>query len=204
MAFAAKYHVAKVFIGIFLAILLNHGIAVAVGAFIVGFEAVRVIIQFAAALAFIIFGLWTLKKEKPDKESNSAFKLSAIFTVALAFFLAEMGDKTQLAAMALAAKFLNSPIAVLMGTTSAMLVANGLAIIFALILKKKIPQEKIKYTSAFVFILFGYITAFGVFRIDLGLSLPIVFAIFACMLFKTSFLAYFIMKNEERNPHPGP
>ena len=198
LGFAAKFNAVKVFVGVLLGTLLNHGIAVAAGSFIVRFEAVRTIIQFAAALAFIIFGLWSLKKEKPEKETEKTFKFGAIFTVTIAFFIAEMGDKTQLAAMALAANFPGSPLAVLTGTTTAMLAANGIAIIFGFLLGKKIPQEKIKLVSAFVFILFGFIGAFVVFRIDLDLPLFAVFSLLGCMLFKTSFFAYFIRENERR------
>jgi hypothetical protein len=74
--------------------------------------------------------------------------------VAVAFFLAEMGDKTQLATVALAAEY-KSILAVWLGTTTGMLIADAIGIGVGIVLGKKIPERTIKWTAALIFIFFG-------------------------------------------------
>ena len=70
MAFATKYKASKVLIGVFLATILNHALAVAVGNFITRFESVQTWIQAMASLSFIFFGLWTIRGDKLEGEEN--------------------------------------------------------------------------------------------------------------------------------------
>lgn len=102
MAFATKYKAFKVLIGVFIATVFNHALAVAVGNYLTRFDSAQVWIQAIASLSFIFFGLWTIRGDKLEGEENRKSKYGAIATVAIAFFLAEMGDKTQLATIALA------------------------------------------------------------------------------------------------------
>ncbi len=74
----------------------------------------------------------------------------------IAFFIAEMGDKTQLAAIALAAKY-DSILYVWLGTTIGMIISNIIGIIIGVVLGKKIPEKIVKIVSASIFILFGYL-----------------------------------------------
>ena len=124
MAFASKYKASKVLIGVFLATVFNHGLAVAAGNYLTRFGSAQIWIQGIAALSFIFFGLWTIRGDKLEGEENRATKFGAIGTVAVAFFLAEMGDKTQLATIAIATKFPANPVGILMGTTMGMLIAR--------------------------------------------------------------------------------
>lgn len=82
-------------------------------------------VQIIAASSFILFGLWTIRGDTLDGEDKKPSKFGPIMTVAIAFFIAEMGDKTQLATVALAAKY-PSPLATLMGITTGMMIADGL------------------------------------------------------------------------------
>lgn len=197
MAFATKYKASKVLIGVFLATVLNHALAVAVGNFITQFESVQVWIQGIASLSFIFFGLWTIRGDRLEGEENRTTKFGAIATVALAFFIAEMGDKTQLATIALATKFPADPIGILMGTTTGMLIADGIGIIVGVVLCKKIPERTIKLVSAGVFILFGFVGSYQVAaeQLHLGTSMIIVGMLILLVLTATA-ARYLIKKNK--------
>lgn len=153
MAFATRYSSHKVLIAVFLATLVNHSLAVAVGHFLTTVIPME-IISFIAALSFILFGLWTLRGDKLEGEDKKETKFGPILTVGIAFFLAEMGDKTQLATISLAVEYQNM-LSVLMGTTLGMVVADAFGIIVGVVLKKHIPEKVIKVVSAGIFILFG-------------------------------------------------
>ena len=162
MAFATKYKASKVMIGVFIATIFNHALAVAVGNYITRFESAEIWIQAVASLSFIFFGLWTIRGDKLEGEENRISKYGAIATVGIAFFIAEMGDKTQLATIALAAKFPESPLWLLIGTTTGMLIADGVGIIAGIVMCKQIPERTIKLISAAAFIFFGFIGSYQV------------------------------------------
>jgi len=101
MAFATRYRWQTVMWGVFIATVLNHLFAVVVGNYITRFMPMSYI-QIAAAISFILFGLWTIRGDELQGEDRDIGR-SPFWTVAIAFFMAEMGDKTQLATVALAA-----------------------------------------------------------------------------------------------------
>jgi Predicted membrane protein len=152
MAFATRYRWKTVMWGVFAATILNHLFAVVVGNYLTHLVPMQYI-QIIAALSFILFGLWTIRGDELDGEDKET-KRSPFWTVAVAFFMAEMGDKTQLATIALAAQF-NSIIPVWMGTTTGMMIADGIGIIIGIVLGKKIPERVVKWVAAIIFILFG-------------------------------------------------
>jgi putative Ca2+/H+ antiporter (TMEM165/GDT1 family) len=153
MAFASRYSVQKVLLGVFLATVINHALAVFFGRFLIQVVPLG-IISFIASLSFVIFGIWTLKGDQLKDGHNVVKGLGPVFTVAVAFFLAEMGDKTQLATIALAIKY-RGILNVLIGTTLGMLAADAAGIIIGVILRRRIPEKAIKLFSAILFILFG-------------------------------------------------
>jgi len=152
MAFATRFRWQTVMLGVLLATAANHLFAVYVGNYLTAIIPLSVI-KIAAAASFILFGLWTLRGDELGDE-DTRFNFSPFWTVTVAFFIAEMGDKTQLATVALAAEF-NSVAPVWMGTTTGMLIADGFGIIVGIVLHKKIPEKQIKWFSALVFIGFG-------------------------------------------------
>lgn len=158
MAFASRYRWQTVMWGVFAATLANHLFAVLLGSYLTSVVPLQYI-QIAASASFILFGLWTLRGDKLDNE-DKRFNLSPFWTVAIAFFFAEMGDKTQLATIALATRY-DSIIQVWLGTTSGMLAADAIGIIFGVVLGKKIPERAIKWFAALIFIFFGIAGLYG-------------------------------------------
>ena len=152
MALACRFRWQTVMLGVFAATLGNHFLAVVAGTYLtklIPLDYVRI----AAFASFILFGFWTLRGDTLEGE-DKRFNFSPFWTVAVAFFLAEMGDKTQLATVALAAEY-QSIFAVWLGTTTGMLIADAIGIGVGIVLGKKIPERAIKWTAAFIFIFFG-------------------------------------------------
>jgi Ca2+/H+ antiporter, TMEM165/GDT1 family len=110
-------------------------------------------VQIAAAVSFILFGLWTIRGDELKGE-DKRFNFSPFWTVTVAFFIAEMGDKTQLATVSLAAKY-QTVLPVLTGTTAGMLIADAIGIEIGIVLGKKIPERAVKWIAAMIFIFFG-------------------------------------------------
>ena len=154
MAFATRYPVGKVLLGIFLGCLLNHGMAVALGSYISNFIPVN-IIQIIAGFAFVGFALWTLKSEDAeDEEEEKKTKFGPVLTVALAFFIGELGDKTQLTVITLATDAVY-PLAILCGAVLGMIVTGGMGIFVGKKIGDKIPEFTIKLVAASIFMFFG-------------------------------------------------
>ena len=152
MAFATRFRWQTVMLGVLVATAANHLFAVYVGNYLTSIIPLQYI-KIAAAVSFIVFGLWTIRGDKLEDE-DKRFNFSPFWTVTFAFFLAEMGDKTQLATVALAAEF-NTIVPVWCGTTAGMMIADGVGIIAGIVLHKKIPEKRIKWFAAVVFIAFG-------------------------------------------------
>lgn len=152
MAFACRFRWQTVMWGVLVATILNHLFAVLVGNYLTALVPLSSI-QIAAAVSFILFGVWTIRGDELGDEAKKD-KFSPFWTVAIAFFLAEMGDKTQLATIALAAKF-HTVLPVWLGTTAGMMVADGVGILFGIVLGRKIPERAMKWFAALLFIGFG-------------------------------------------------
>lgn len=139
--------------GIFVATLLNHGIAGAVGAWLtqaIGPDAMRWIL----GLSFIAMAAWMLIPDKLD-DVGASRKVGGVFaTTAFLFFLVEIGDKTQIATVALAARF-DSLVAVVMGTTVGMILANAPVAFFGEALAKRLPVRAVHMVAALVFAALG-------------------------------------------------
>jgi putative Ca2+/H+ antiporter (TMEM165/GDT1 family) len=159
MAMASKYRAGQVMLGVFVATVLNHALAVALGSYLSSVIPMD-IVKIVAGIAFLLFGLWTLRGDKLDDDENKKQKFGPVLTVAIAFFLAEMGDKTQLMTIAISADS-KLPIFILMGTTIGMLIADGLGIIGGAWMAKHVPDRYIKWGAGIVFIFFGTITIYN-------------------------------------------
>lgn len=156
MAMASKYKAKQVLMGVLIATILNHALAVVVGSYLSSFIPMNVV-KIVAAVAFLVFGLWTIRGDKLDDEDNKKVKFGPVITVAIAFFLAEMGDKTQLMTVTIAAEN-QQPFFILMGTTVGMLVADSIGILGGAWMCRHIPEIYIKWVAGIVFMFFGTMT----------------------------------------------
>ena len=138
--------------GILCATLLNHGLASTVGGWVAAQVPPRTMAWILAA-TFFGFGLWILIPDK-EEELKQGGKHGAFLTTLVTFFIAEMGDKTQLATVALGARF-HDPIAVTIGTTLGMMLADGLAVVFGERLTRRIPMRVIHLFACALFMAFG-------------------------------------------------
>lgn len=193
MAFAAKYKAHQVLLAVFIATLLNHALAVVAGRALTTIMPLDVI-SFIAALSFVIFGLWTIRGDKFEGGSKRASKFGPVLTVTIAFFLAEMGDKTQLATISLAVKY-SSMLNVLMGTTLGMVMADAIGIISGIVMRKHIPERSIRWVSAAIFVFFGLT---GIYKVLYSkMSLTYVWIIISFLGICTIAMAYLITKSKK-------
>jgi putative Ca2+/H+ antiporter (TMEM165/GDT1 family) len=172
MAFACRYKASTVMWGVFAATVFNHLLAVLAGNYLTQFIPIQYI-QIAAAASFILFGLWTIRGDELQGE-DKRFNFSPFWTVAVAFFIAEMGDKTQLATISLAAKY-QSVLPVLVGTTAGMLIADAIGIGVGIVMGKKIPERVVKWVAALIFIFFGLYGLYEYLPADF-LTVPVIIA----------------------------
>jgi putative Ca2+/H+ antiporter (TMEM165/GDT1 family) len=147
--------------GILTATVLNHGLASAAGAWISAHVEPR---WMAAVLAvtFIGFGLWTLRPDTLDERPESG-RMGPFLTTTVLFFLAEMGDKTQLATVALAARY-GSVLLVTTGTTLGMLASDGLAVFLGERLAARAQLRWVRVAAATLFFVFGAASAWAAVR----------------------------------------
>ncbi|MDD5259815.1 MAG: TMEM165/GDT1 family protein [bacterium] len=154
LSFAAKYKPRVVFLAVITSTILLYLLAIAVGS-VIGNIIPMQYLKWIVSLAFIGFGVWTLLEKEEDEEAKKISKFGPFLTVALAFFLAEMGDKTQLAAISLTSEMPRSAFYILAGAVIGMILADGLAILIGTVLHKKLPGKAIKISAGIIFIGFG-------------------------------------------------
>ena len=146
--------------GILCATLFNHGIAGALGAWITAVMSPE-ILRWGLGASFIGMAIWTMIPDKIEDEEMQIAKRFGIFGATLiTFFLAEMGDKTQIATVAMAAHY-SSALWVVMGTTLGMLIADVPAVFLGDKLANKIPMRLVHTIAAGIFAVLGIATLFG-------------------------------------------
>ncbi|MDD5176738.1 MAG: TMEM165/GDT1 family protein [Sterolibacterium sp.] len=144
--------------GIFVATVANHALAGSLGVWLASLVAPQWLPWLTGTL-FIGFGLWTLHPDSLDDDPK-LHQAGAFVTALIAFFIAEMGDKTQFATMALAARF-DMLAAVVLGTTLGMMLANVPAVLVGEKLAQRLPMNLIRIAAALVFIATGVVTIAG-------------------------------------------
>ena len=146
--------------GILLATIVNHGLAGAVGAWITQVTPPEVL-RWVLGLSFIGMAIWTLIPDKiEEEEAQVAQRLGVFGATLITFFLAEMGDKTQIATVAMAAHY-STPILVVIGTTLGMLIADVPAVFVGDRLADKIPMRLVHTLAAAIFAALGLATLLG-------------------------------------------
>jgi putative Ca2+/H+ antiporter (TMEM165/GDT1 family) len=165
MAFATRYRWQTVLWAVAAATAVNHFLAVIAGNAITNVVPIEWV-KLLASVSFLLFALWTLHDDTtPDSMKRSM--ASPFMTVAVAFFVAEMGDKTQLMTMTLAveqaamvggsgfAARVQQIVPVWLGTTAGMIIADAIGILAGIVLQKRIPTHVVKWVAAVTFATFG-------------------------------------------------
>ena len=149
-----------IILGILAATVVNHGLAGALGAWITTTISPETL-RWVLGLSFIGMAIWTMIPDEIEEEETQVARKFGVFGATLVtFFLAEMGDKTQLATVALAAHYAE-PVLVIAGTTLGMLLAEVPAVFAGDKLATKIPMKLVHAIAAAIFALLGAATLFG-------------------------------------------
>ncbi len=148
-----------IILGILAATLVNHGFAGALGEWITSLVSPQ-IMRWILGGSFIAMALWILVPDQFDEDDAKLAKYGVFVTTLIAFFLAEMGDKTQIATIGLAAKY-NNLIAVVAGTTLGMMIANVPAVIFGEKIANSIQPKIVHRIAAVIFFVLGVATLLG-------------------------------------------
>ncbi len=149
-----------IILGILAATVINHGLAGALGAWITSSISPEVL-RWVLGASFIGMAIWTLIPDKIEEEETQVAQRFGIFGATfITFFLAEMGDKTQIATIAMAAHY-GAPLMVVIGTTLGMLIADVPAVFAGDKLANKIPMKLVHTIAAAVFAALGLATLMG-------------------------------------------
>ena len=158
---AAKFRKpVPIILGILIATLVNHGCAGAVGAWVTTLLGAGTL-RWVLGVSFIAMAIWTLVPDKFDEDDAKLARLGVFGTTVVAFFLAEMGDKTQVATVALAAQY-KDLVTVVAGTTLGMMLANVPAVILGDRIAGRIPVRVVRGIAAAIFAVLGVATLLGV------------------------------------------
>jgi len=148
-----------IILGIFVATVVNHAFAGALGAWIttlVGPETLRWVL----GISFLAMAAWTLIPDKFDESDAKLTRAGVFVTTVVAFFIAEMGDKTQIATVALAAQY-QALVSVVAGTTVGMMIANVPAVLMGDRIANKMPVSLVHAVAAGIFAVLGVMTLLG-------------------------------------------
>ena len=184
LTLATRYNTKVVLWGIFWATLIVHVASAGIG-WLMGGLLPTDWIKFIAGLAFIAFGFWTLRGDSLDDEEKGFKIASPFWLVFVTFFLAELGDKTMLSTVTLAAT--NSFIPVWLGSTVGMVLSDGLAVVVGKFLGARLPERIIKIGAAVIFFGFGVIS-----MIQGGNKLPVYSWVIGCIILMV--LAYIFLR----------
>jgi Ca2+/H+ antiporter, TMEM165/GDT1 family len=146
---------AVIMLGIFLATVANHALAAAVGVAVASFLSPDTL-RWVLGLSFVAVALWMLVPDSADEPAaTNRSRMGVLGITVVAFFIAEMGDKTQIATIMLAAKYPAAVVAVTMGTTLGMLLANGPVVLLGERVMRHVPVAWVHRVAALVFLGLG-------------------------------------------------
>lgn len=189
MALCNRYKTSTVIMGMALGIVAISAFSVGAGD-LIGDYIPMVVIKLAAAMMFLGFGLWNLREEGEQRESGGLHMKLPFLSIALTFMLAELGDKTQLATVAIAADHMEYHLQVFLGGALGLFAANLLGIFAGKLIFSHISETSVKLGSSFFFFLFGSITLFE--AIPYNLPVMIVYCVVLMIL------AYFIFTRSRK------
>ena len=154
LVLAAKYRrPVPIILGILVATLLNHAAAGVVGAWLAAWLGEE-LLRWILGLSFIAMAFWMLVPDKLDDEETKPARFGVFLSTLIAFFVVEIGDKTQIATIALGARF-HDVLAVTIGTTLGMMIANVPAVLLGEVAAKKLPMRLVHGVAAAIFAVLG-------------------------------------------------
>ncbi len=157
---AAKFRKpVPIILGILVATLANHAMAGGLGAWITTLFSPETL-RWVLGMSFIIMAAWTLIPDKFEEDEAKLAHFGVFGTTLVAFFLAEMGDKTQVATVALAAEY-HSVLFVVLGTTLGMMIANVPAVLLGDKIAERMPVRLVHGVAAAIFAVLGVATLAG-------------------------------------------
>ncbi|KAB8045640.1 UPF0016 domain-containing protein [Janthinobacterium rivuli] len=157
---AAKFRKpVPIVLAILVATVANHAFAAAVGAWITSMLGPDVL-RWVLGVSFLAMAAWTLIPDKLDEDETKLAKYGVFLTTLIAFFMAEMGDKTQVATVALAARY-HDIVSVVLGTTLGMMLANVPAVYLGDKIANRVPLRLVHGIAALVFAVLGVATLLG-------------------------------------------
>ncbi|KAF0196055.1 MAG: hypothetical protein FD169_1121 [Bacillota bacterium] len=191
MAFVARFGVWKVLSAASAAVVVNTGLAVALGeglSRIVPFSTLQII----AGAGFLGFGLWSLRSEEEEENcpDSNRKKGSPFWTVFFTFFVAELGDKTQLITLGLAAKQ-GLPVITWLGASAGLIAAQALGIFMSGFIAKHIPPRALQVGAAGIFFIFGTLSLYQ--NLPKHFISPVVVLAYVLIL---SFLSYLLLRKK--------
>jgi len=161
LVLAARYRRPfPIIVGILAATLANHALAGAVGTWVTRMAGPD-LMRWILGLSFLAMAFWTLIPDRLDDDDSASCRFGVFGTTLVAFFLAEMGDKTQVATVALAAQF-SAFIPVVAGTTLGMMIANVPAVLLGERVTRKVPIRTVHIVAAVLFAILGLMALFNV------------------------------------------
>lgn len=190
MAFATQYKIKHILMGVAIGAFLNHGLAIVLGSMLTKLIPLEAL-QLVAGVLFVAFGLLSLSIADDEEEEVNGKKMGAIVTVALAFFLGELGDKTQLTALTLSTQAA-VPFFTLMGTVAGMVIVSLFGIFIGAKLGDKIPEHFIRMGAFVIFMIFGlgkiftsnYVMSMGTTFVILLMGIILALTVFRAIIFK--------------------
>jgi len=158
---AARYKKpAPIILGILVATLINHALAGLFGQWVANHVPAEVL-RWVLGLSFLAIAAWTLKPDEMDDDGLKEGRYGIFLLTCVTFFIAEIGDKTQLATVALAARYSDLTM-VIAGTTAGMLIADVPAVFLGKVASPNFPFRLVRWIAASVFALLGLIVLLGI------------------------------------------
>lgn len=201
MACASKYKPGQVLMGISIAIVVLNLLAVTLGSVIGGIKVIQDIVKAGASILFILFGLLSLREEEGEESCSTKGTRNAVIAVAVAFFLAEIGDKTQLSTFSFAALYPDSPVSVFIGSTLALVAADCIGLVAGAIAMKYIPKRVMAYISAALFVVFGLMSAWTALTENFGISVSNAFLITGSTALLAVIIAAWMLRAQKKSVH---
>jgi putative Ca2+/H+ antiporter (TMEM165/GDT1 family) len=163
LSFSTRYRTSTVVAGVFLGTLVISLISALLGEALGG-ALPFFWINLLAGIIFIGFGFWSLRgKESKDEKPATQSRLGPLMTIAVTFFVAELGDRTMLATIMIASRERNF-VGVWLGSTSGLALSNMLAIIVGRVMGKRLPEKALRYGTALIFIASGVLALIEAWR----------------------------------------